>query len=348
MPGGREGGIRVLKVAYLLLGLLLFGWVLLQTDIEAVGRRVIQMGWGMVLVLAIYFFEFLLDAVAWGLTVGRVPIGSLWMFRFWKVRMVGEAFNQVTPLATVGGEPVKAHLLKEHYGVPYRDGVASLIVVKTTVMMALLVFLACGFGLILHSERLPRLYKQVAGYGLAAFTLGLALFFLAQRVRMTSYAGPWLRRWGIGPYLNRLLHKISEVDDLLAHFYSSHRKRFMAAITLALTAWLLGLPELYFTMVFLGHPIDFGETWMIESIAQLVRLGTFFIPGSLGAQEGAFYLVFGAMGMDPALGLAVSMVRRVREVVWIVWGLALGWAFAFQQRTPENSGPSKAQPSERD
>lgn len=329
MPGSREDGIRVLKVVYLLLGLVLLGWVLLQTDLEAVGRGLLQMRWGIVVVLAIYFFEFLLDAAAWGLMVGRVPLDALWVFRFWKVRMVGEAFNQVTPLATVGGEPVKAQLLKDHYAVPYRDGITSLILAKTAGMMALLIFLVGGFSFILHSERLPGLYKQVAGYGLAAFTLGLALFFLAQRVRMTSYAWTWIQRRRMGPYLRGVLHKLSEVDDLLVRFYTGHRKRFVGAISLALLAWLLGLPELYVTMLFLGHPIEFGEIWMIESMAQLVRLGTFFIPGSLGAQEGAFYLVFGAMGMDPALGLAVSLVRRFREVIWILWGLALGWVFAF-------------------
>jgi uncharacterized protein (TIRG00374 family) len=287
------------------------------------------MGWGIVVVLAIYFFEFFLDAVAWGLTVSGVPLDALWVFRFWKVRMVGEAFNQVTPLATIGGEPVKAQLLKDHYAVPYRDGVTSLILAKTTVMMALLIFLAGGFGVILHAERLPGLYKQVAGYGVAVFALGLLVLFLAQRLKMSSHAGAWVRRGRVGPYLSRVLHKLAEVDDLLVRFYAGHRKRFAGAISLALLAWLLGLPELYVTMLFLGHPIGFGETWIIESMAQLVRLGTFFIPGSLGAQEGAFYLVFGAMGMDPTLGLAVSLVRRFREAVWIVWGLCLGWVFAF-------------------
>ena len=329
MPGGQEGSIRVLKVAYLLLGLFLLGWVLVQTDLEAVGRGFLQMRWGIVVVLAIYFFEFLLDTAAWGLTVGRGPLDALWVFRFWKVRMVGEAFNQVTPLATIGGEPVKAQLLKDHYAVPYRDGVTSLILAKTTVMMALLIFLAGGFGVILHSERLPGLYKQVAGYGLGAFGIGLLILFLAQRLKLFSYAGAWIPHGRMGPYLSRVLHKLSEVDDLLVNFYRSHRKRFAGAIGLSLLAWLLGLPELYVTMLFLGHPINWGETWMIESMAQLVRLGTFFIPGSLGAQEGAFYLVFGAMGMDPTLGLAVALVRRFREAVWIVWGLALGWIFAF-------------------
>ncbi len=296
------------------------------------GRSLLQMRWGIVVVLVIYFFEFLMDTAAWGLMVGGVPLDILWVFRFWKVRMVGEAFNQVTPLATIGGEPVKAQLLKDHYAVPYREGVTSLILAKTTVMMALLIFLAGGFGVILHSERLPGLYKQIAGYGLAAFGIGLLILFLAQRLKMSSYAGAWIRRGRVGPYLSRVLHKLSEVDDLLVRFYTGHRKRFAGAVGLSLLAWLLGLPELYVTMFFLGHPIGFGEAWMIESMAQLVRLGTFFIPGSLGAQEGAFYLVFGAMGMDPTLGLTVSLVRRFREAVWIIGGLALGWVFAFTPR----------------
>jgi len=60
-----------------------------------------------------------------------------------------------------------------------------------------------------------------------------------------------------------------------------------------------------------------------------VRAAAFIIPGSLGATEGVFFLLYGVLTGVPTLGLAVAVVRRAREVLWIAWGLALGWAYSL-------------------
>jgi len=83
-------------------------------------------------------------------------------------------------------------------------------------------------------------------------------------------------------------------------------------------------------MYFLGHPVSFVDAWIIEAVAQLVRTGTFFIPASIGAQEGAFMLVCAAMTGSPVLGVAVAVVRRIREIVWIVWGMGLGLMYTLK------------------
>ena len=88
-------------------------------------------------------------------------------------------------------------------------------------------------------------------------------------------------------------------------------------------------------LFFLGVPVGFKELWIIEALLQLVRAGSFFIPLSLGAQEGGLIVIFISMGMAGPLGLAVSFVRRIRELVWIALGLLLGWGTNFK--------PSKVQ-----
>ena len=108
---------------------------------------------------------------------------------------------------------------------------------------------------------------------------------------------------------------------------------------LAFVNWLLGAVEIYYTLLFLGHPISWADAWIIEAVAQLVRTGTFFIPASIGAQEGAFLLVCGAITGSPTLGVSVSVVRRLREVIWIVWGFTLGSILSMKPGlVPEGDG----------
>lgn len=80
----------------------------------------------------------------------------------------GEVFSNAMPAAGVGGEPVKAALLKRHYDVGYREGMASIILARTINMISELWFLAIGFVIVWLSP-LPASFKALAAAGLAAF-----------------------------------------------------------------------------------------------------------------------------------------------------------------------------------
>lgn len=316
------------RLIYLLLGLALLVWVVTLTDLMEVWAHGRKLGWGLGVVLAIYFTAFLIDSLSWQLTFVTLGFGGSWGVQLWKVRMVGEAVNGATPFAALGGEPVKAMLLKRHYGMAYAESVATLVLARTTNLLALMVFLAVGFALMMNSALLPAGYTASAGIGLAALGIGVVLFFLVQRFKVSSAAGRWLARGRLGAWLDRALGHIHDLEDRLVGFYGGHRLRFAAAFALALLNWMIGTAELYATLWFLGRPVTIAEAWIIESGAQLVRAATFFIPASIGAQEGAFLLLCGAITGEGALGLAVALIRRLREIVWIAWGFALGWRYS--------------------
>ncbi len=137
--------MKVLKILYLLLGLGLLVWVFQGVDLAELWHLVSRVGWGMAVVLGLYFVAFVIDSYTWQLTLLSVPRSLRWLYRTWKVRMVGEVFNSVMPAAGMGGEPVKAVLLKKYYGIGYREGTASLILAKTINMIALAIFLATEY-----------------------------------------------------------------------------------------------------------------------------------------------------------------------------------------------------------
>jgi hypothetical protein len=51
-----------------------------------------------------------------------------------------------------------------------------------------------------------------------------------------------------------------------------------------------------------------------------VAFATFFVPGSLGALEGASAAGFTAFGWPASAGLAFTLVRRARQAAWVVIG----------------------------
>lgn len=315
--------MKLFKIIFLIIGLGLLGLIILNTDLKEALGLVAQVGWGFALILALYFLAFYLDSITWQMTVLSVPMEARWSARFFHVRLAGEAFNNILPAASMGGEPIKALLLKSLYSIGYREGVASLILAKTINSAALVVFLSTGFILILGSNKLTDSYKAVAGLGLLAFAIGIYLFYAIQRYKISTHISGFLSRGKLFAGLTNILHHIEDMDERLMQFYTRHKARFMGALALAFVNWVMGVAEIYVTMLFLGHPVSLTDAWIIETAAQLVRAGTFFIPASIGAQEGAFLLVGAAITGSPALGIATAITRRVREIIWVAWGLVM-------------------------
>jgi uncharacterized protein (TIRG00374 family) len=321
------------KLLFVAAGLGLLAAVFSEVDVDAVWRSAAAVGaWGMAGVLALYLLAFSVDSVSWLLALPTAPVSGRWMWRTWAVRMVGETYNNITPAASMGGEPVKAVLLNRHYGVSFHDSAASLILAKTINMVGLCLFLIVGFWLMMQSGKLATGYKHTAAVGFAALIAATVVFFAVQRLSVSSRAGGWLGRRFLSGRLDAVIDKIRRLDETLVHFYTRHGWRFVGALTLAVINWLLGVVEVYYVLWMLDAPITWTEAWIIEAVAQMVRSGTFFIPLSIGAQEGVFLLIAGAITGQPALGLSVGLVRRFREVIWIAGGYALGVWYTARRR----------------
>jgi uncharacterized protein (TIRG00374 family) len=325
--------MRWLSVLYLAIGVGLLGLVLWQADLGTVVAQVARIGWqGALAVLAVYFVVFSIDATTWLLALPSVRFGARALTRMWRVRLVGEAFNSVMPAAGLGGEPVKAVLLKSRYGVGYHQAAASIVLGRTINMLALTVFLATAFAVMAASPSLSAAFRGAGLVGLVVFLSATALLLAVQWWRLPSRAGGWLQRWHSGQRLARALDHIREVEDLFLQFYARHRARLLGGVALAVVQWFVGSLEVYAATVFLGHPVALHDAVMIEAVTQLVRAGAFFIPGNLGAQEGAFVVMCAAVTGSPTLGLSVAVVRRFRELVYILLGFGQGLVFSLADR----------------
>ena len=120
--------MTLLRFACLIAGLGLFAVVVANTDLGAAGRHLVEVGvFGALAVVAIYVLAFLCDVASWQLMLSSAALDIRWLYRLWKIRMVGEAFNLIVPAASFGGEPVKAVMLKKLHAIGYRESAASIV-----------------------------------------------------------------------------------------------------------------------------------------------------------------------------------------------------------------------------
>ena len=112
-------------------------------------------------------------------------------------------------------------------------------------------------------------------------------------------------------------------------FYTHNRPAFFQSTGTFFLGWLTEALEVYAILFFLGAPIDIPTALAIDALATVIKGGTSFIPGSVGAQEGGNILLLVTFGFSVLTGILFALVRRFRELVWIGIGLiclaTMGW-----------------------
>jgi uncharacterized protein (TIRG00374 family) len=300
----------------------MLGVIVADNDPAAIVGSIARLGWRLGILLCfpvapVMFF----DTLGWrfAFTRDRVGLGTLM-----SARMAGEAFNMTTPTAALGGEAVKTWLLRGH--VPVDEGLSSVIVAKTTIVIAQGLLLLLGVVLAWTSLAADSRLLVAMQWLLGLEVLALAAFVVAQTRGLAAFGGRVLARAGVRRLDGHAA--LGRVDRVLASFYREQPVRLALSIACHFVAWLLGAVEAYLILWFLGTPVSLVTATVIEAFGTGIRFATFLIPGSLGALEGGYAVTFAALGLGSTAGVSFSLVRRLREAVWIAIGLA---AFALMR-----------------
>ena len=315
-----------------LLGCGLLVWAINSVDIEKTIELLINMKFGFLFLLLLYSLITWLDTLAWKYNFPTETTKSFSNHKLWLIRLIGDAYNTITPLGTMGGEPIKAHLLKEHCGINLKQTFSSLIIARTTLLTALILFCIPGIFFILSSTKIPENFKDASLLALTSFSIIILLFFIFQITGTLGKFCRWLTSKTSKPTFKNFLENLIQLNNLFSNYYKNFSNRIFVSIFYALCGWVLGVGEVYLIFYFLGFSPSFIDVWIIESMAQLVRAGSFFIPFSLGALEGGFVLIFSSLGYPSSLGLAASIIGRVKQLAWVAFGLFAGWLISFKTK----------------
>ena len=316
---------QLAKWGILALGCAFLIGILSRTDFSAVRVEMQSVGLGGALfVLALSCVWPVIDVSVWSVTLPARPHGRHWVLDLFRIHLYGEALNALTPGVPLGGEPMKVMLLKERHGVPKRETTASLVLLQSIIVCALLTFVAIGVALMFASGVLPDAYRETAVVSLVLAGIGVAGLALAQRYRIVSRVGGWFgRRFGRGQEGSGL-GVVTDIESSVLRFYRERPVAFVACVALHVLIAAVSAAEIFLVLKLIGNPVAYYEAWIIEAAVILLRNVFFLIPSGLGVQEGAFLAMCGLVTGSPTAGVTVALIRRAREVLWIIVGLSFG------------------------
>ncbi|MBL0174786.1 MAG: flippase-like domain-containing protein [Ignavibacteria bacterium] len=272
------------------------------------------------------------DSIGWRLCHAR-SAHSMRLGRLYRIRVGTDALLNAVPGGVAIAETMRPILVRRECGVEYDESISASVIAKIIMTLAHLLFLIGGLLAFIFSiggtAFLPlwQLTLLVCAAVLAVWVVTIpfrmesisSLFRAASRIRSRSFRSLLER---LGPLAQRI------DTDVLA-FTRSHRARFGRAFGAFALGWLCLASETFLIATLLGTNLTLGQAILFEGAVSLLRAAFFFLPGALGAQEAGTVLLFQALGIpDPGIAAAAFvLLRRLRELVWIVVGLFLLWRF---------------------
>ena len=313
--------MKFAQITMVALGFLLLGFLVGQLGYDEVLHQLDAIKWAFPLIMLPSCIWHLSNTVAWSFVFPPDAFKPR-LHTLFAAKIAGEAVNQLTPLANIGGEPVKAYLLTQK--TPSPRGMASVIVDKTAQLIVGLAFTILGLGLLFHyhdlSELIPFEYRALFTSLLIASSVALYLFYKRQN-RMFTLLLRFVRSVGIRTDLiERNMGRAARIDTNIGSFYRDHRTRFLQALFFQSIGWFMGTCETYVILKALDAGVGFWFCFLLNALGAVINGLFFFMPSNIGVMEGSLVFLFASLGLDPALGLSLGLTRRLRRVVWIFVG----------------------------
>lgn len=299
----------------ILAGLALTALLFATHDMDAILRLLAGAGWSILLVIALHLPQTFFS----GLGFGVLLPGGGGAVRMFLLRWIRESVNALLPVAQVGGDLVRARLVARG-GIGMKRSVATSMVDLSMEMVAQIFFTLLGVGLLVAGPHAGDSLALALGVAAGMAAIG-GLFLLVQAMGLFRLIEKLVGRWtsdGKWSFLGR----IEGLHDAVLALYRQPRL-LLSCCLLHLVSWLLGGLETWMALHVLGVDAGLREALIIESLGQAVRGFAFLIPGALGIQEGGYLLICGMLGIGPQDALALSLVRRLRELALGIPGLIL-------------------------
>ncbi|HTV84891.1 MAG TPA: flippase-like domain-containing protein [Dyella sp.] len=308
-----------------------------------IAKAIDHAGWGLLWLLPFHALPLLFDVLGWrALLAPRDPHGKANLpFLFW-VAAVREGSNRLLPVANIGGEIIGIRLVKWR-GIDGAAAAASVIMEVLLTLVNQYLFTALGILLLIELTQSVGTFNSVIGALIASLPLPIFLIIILRHgkvfSRLESFAEKLL---GGRSKLTELIDG-SRLDLEIRSQYS-RPLRLVVSCGWQLLGFVVGSFETWFALHLLGYPIGVGDAIAIEAVTQALRHIIFVVPAGLGVQEGGLVLFGNMVGLPPEASVALSVIKRMREVGFGVPAL-LSWQWAETRRLYAAASTRTAQSS---
>jgi len=330
---------------FFLLGIVMIVIMIFTFDVDFhdLWEMILKAGYWMIPILAVWILIYFVNALAWREIIKHNldPGEHVSLWRIYRLTISGYALNNTTPVGGLGGEPYRIIELTKDTSKAHAT--SSVILYSMMHIYSHFWFwftsIFLYIGLVLAGDHLPMNWGVgIALVVLALFCLtGFYFFSIGYRngltVKVIGWVGkiPGLKGWS-QRFLESHLETLRNVDQQIAALHSQNSGAFYRSLILEYVARLmLGLEVMFMLILFGkdggggfgGYMLLFLHCVLVEAITSWCANIIGFLPLQLGVQELGYAVSTSALGLTTEIGFFVSIIARVRQIVWAAIGIAL-------------------------
>ena len=301
MKWGPKIGVAIALLA----GLVAVAYLIWAIGFDAVLASIARAGFSGLALLCLYaLLVFVSLAFAWSFILP--PAERRTVPEFYVARLVRDSIAEISPFSPVGGMVAAARLMILK-GMNAGYAAASVAADATTEAMAQVVFLAYGLGLGVTQFRRGGPLTEVMLVVLLLAVPGIALLIFLQK------RGAGLAEKIAGRFFPLATQGVS-FRAAIEELYASP-SRLAASAALHLLAWIGAGGGTFISFRLVGGHIGLPSAIALEALLCTLRSIAAFVPAAVGVQEAGYALLAPLFGLPAEMGLAVSLLKRAREIV---------------------------------
>ena len=261
---------------------------------------------GFAAVVAFHLGLIVLMGLAWWM-LGRDQ--ARWPVFAWG-RLIRDSGSEALPLSQIGGYVLGARAVALA-GIPAAFAAGSTVVDVTVELVAQLGYTLIGLGMLqsLQPDAVI-LVPVLAGVGVMAVLVTVFIAVQARGAGAVEQIGARVA----SQLLGRSIAGSGAVRLVIAQIHG-RRARLAAAAAIHLSAWVLSGVETWLTLGLMGLPVSLATGLVIDSLLYGLRSAAFMVPNAVGVQEGGLVFLCGLFGIGADAALALSLIKRGRDLV---------------------------------
>lgn len=285
------------------------GWAAIVDGIAAIG-------WWFAAVLALGAFRMVCRTRAWMACAGDTPLSFRHAFGAW---LVSDAMGNLTPLGLLASEPVKVFMVRSRISMV--ASIASVTIENVFYTASVCAVLLTGTWVFLQRADVPESLERISEVIVAGVAAAAVAGVWAARTRpaILSRFAPLVSK--IAGQAHAPHEAIREVE---AQIYAVPRwpiGKIVHVLSWEVAFHIAAVAEVWLILRLLVPQATIVDAFLLESAGRFVTVAFKFVPYRLGIDEAGSGAVANVLGLSPATGVTLALVRRLRIIILNAFGL---------------------------
>ncbi len=312
------------RIIFFVLGILILILLFKSFGVETFIKDIRLLGWKFILIVSLFLFNNVILSYSWKVLI-NYPLKWKLFHRLLLARIAGDSTSSINSMGAVAGEPIKALLMKDY--IPFNKGLASVVLDRTVHTLANTLLILTGVISSFFVLKLPVLIST--GFLLFIIFVLCAIIYILRKQKQgfIRFLVKKLPKKLSSRFMNsERQKKIDELDSEIGFILNSREnlKRFYISLVFRYISILAtGTLEVFMILIFIDIDISLVNSMFVYIFTLFLTSIVFFMPANIGTSEASYSLALNFLGYDPALGLSVGIIRRLRTFIWSGIGMII-------------------------